>query len=77
MGKYTPKWDTMPSGLKDKIKAEEKKFRDRCDSRLVPPKHKYCYILGRNKKETKQLRQKFVQYNPKRASLPYPKQRGK
>ena len=76
MGKYTPKWDTMPPGLKDKIKAEEKKFRDRCDSRVVPAKHKYCYILGRNKKETKHLRSLFVQCNPKRANLPYPKERG-
>ena len=76
MGKYTPKWDTMPPGLKDKIKAEEKKFRDRCDSRVVPAKHKYCYILGRNKKETKQLRKKFVECNPTKANLPYPKERG-
>ena len=76
MGKYTPKWDTMPPGLKDRIKAEEKKFRDRCDSRVVPAKHKYCYILGRNKKETKQLRRKFVECNPTKANLPYPKERG-
>jgi len=76
LGKYTPKWDTMPAGLKDKIKAEEKRFRDSCDSRVVPPKHKYCYILGKTKKETKNLKEMFVQYNPKKVNLPYPKERG-
>ena len=76
MGKYTPKWDTMPAGLKDKIKVEEKKFRDACDSRPVPPKHKYCYILGRNKKETKHLRNLFVECNPGKVNMPYPKERG-
>jgi len=76
LGKYTPKWDTMPSGLKQKIKEQEKLFRESCDSRSVPAKHKYCYILGRSKKETKHLRELFVQCNPKRANLPYPKERG-
>jgi len=76
MGKYTPKWDEMPSGLKDKIKAEAKKYQASCESRIVPPKHKYCYILGASKKETKHLKEMFVQYNPKKASLPYPKERG-
>ena len=28
MGKYTPKWDEMPKGLKEKIKAQEKEYRD-------------------------------------------------
>lgn len=76
LGKYTPKWDEMPSGLKDKIKEQERLFRDSCDCRVVPAKHKYCYILGRSKKETKHLRNLFVQCNPKRANLPYPKERG-
>jgi hypothetical protein len=66
----------MPSGLKEKIKEQEKLYRERCDCREVPAKHKYCYILGRSKKETKHLRNLFVQYNPKRANLPYPKERG-
>ena len=76
LGKYTPKWDTMPFGLKEKIKEQEKLYREGCDCRIVPSKHKYSYILGRSKKETKHLRNLFVQCNPKRANLPYPKERG-
>jgi len=80
MGKYSPKWEEMENtspGLKAKIKAKEKQYRESCESRVVPAKHKYCFILGRSKKETKQLRKLFVQYNPKKADLPYPKERGR
>lgn len=76
MGKYTPKWDEMPKGLKEKIKAQEKEYRDSCEVRDVIPKHKYCFILGKSKKETIQLRKMFVEYNPKLADMPYPKERG-
>jgi hypothetical protein len=76
LGKYTPKWDTMSPDLKDKIKEQEKLFRESCESRSVPAKHKYCYILGRSKKETKHLRELFIQHNLKKVNLPYPKERG-
>ena len=38
------------------------------------PKHKYCYILGTNKKETKDLRKQFLSKNK---VYSYPKERGK
>lgn len=76
LGKYSPKWDEMPIQWKDKIKEQERIYRDSCDCRVVPAKHKYCYILGRSKKETKHLKDLFIQYNPKRVNLPYPKERG-
>lgn len=37
-----------------------------------PNKHKYAFVLGRNKRETKQLRQQFLQNNK---IYPYPKER--
>jgi hypothetical protein len=77
MGKYTPQWNLMPKGLKEKIKAKEKEYRDSCESRVVPAKHKYCFILGRSKKETKQLHKLFKENNPKKVGLPYPKERGR
>lgn len=76
MGKWTPQWETMPSGLKEQIKDEERKYRESCQSREVPPKHKYCYIRGSNRKETKQLLRQFAELNPKLVDLPYPQARG-
>ena len=76
MKKYSPNWEIIPPEIKIKIKAEEKKYRDSCLSRPVPPKHKYCYVLGRTKAETKALLKTFAEHNPKRVGLPYPKDRG-
>ena len=76
MKKYSPDWTIIPADIKIKIKQEEEKYRSSCISRTVPPKHKYCYILGRSKKETKQLETLFAEHNPKKINLPYPKKRG-
>ena len=77
MKKYSPNWDLIPPEIKIKIKAEEKKYRESCDVRVVPPKHKYCYILGKSKSETKALLGDFAEHSPKKQALPYPKERGK
>ena len=77
MGKWSPQWDKMPAKTKKKIKEQEKKYRDSCESMTVPAKHKYCFILGRSKKETKQLHKLFKDNNPKKVGLPYPKERGR
>ncbi len=76
MKKYSPNWDVIPEDTKKKIKKEERTYRESCLSRPVPPKHKYCYILGKNKKETKQFKKIFEQNNPKLVNLSYPKRRG-
>lgn len=76
MKKYSPNWDIIPPEVRQAIKLEEAKYRDSCLSRPVPKKHKYCYILGRTKKETKQLKKLFEANNPKKINLPYPKNRG-
>ena len=39
-----------------------------------PSKHKYAFVLGKDKKETKQLRKKFLELNK---IYQYPKERGK
>ena len=77
MKKYSPNWEIMPEGLKEKIKLEEKKYRDSCQSREMPPKHKYVYILGESKKETKELKKLFDKFNPAVVGLEYPSERGK
>ena len=77
MKKYSPNWEIIPEDIKVKIKAEEKKYRDSCQSRPVPAKHKYVYILGPTPGETKYYKRLFKKLNPKKANLPYPQERGK
>ena len=76
MKKYSPDWEIIPEEIKIKIKEEEKKYRERCDSRETKPKHKYIYILGRTKKETKELKKLFDKHNPNVLELGYPAERG-
>ena len=77
MKKYSPDWTIIPADTKLAIKIEEERYRNSCKKRKVPPKHKYCYILGRSKSETKCLKKYFAEQNPKKVNLPYPKERGK
>ena len=76
MKKYSPNWDIIPEEIKLRIKEEEKKYRESCLSRDMKPKHKYVYILGRTKKETKKMKKLFDTLNPKMVGLSYPTLRG-
>ena len=77
MNKYSPAWEGWAGLIKKELKAEEKKYRESCKCREMKPKHKYIYILGRSKKETKELHNKFKELNPRMVNLPYPNKRGK
>lgn len=77
MKKYSPNWEIIPEDIKVKIKAEEKKYRESCEARPVPAKHKYVYILGSSPGETKYYKRLFKKLNPKKANLSYPQERGK
>tara|TARA_B100000424_G_C22930388_1_gene494944 strand:- start:101 stop:1015 length:915 start_codon:yes stop_codon:yes gene_type:complete len=76
MKKYSPNWDIIPPDIKVSIKEREHQYRLSCQCRVVPAKHKYVYILGRSKKETKFYKNLFEQNNPKKVGLPYPSLRG-
>lgn len=75
--KNTILWANIPADVQDKLKGVAKEVEKNCVVRIVPRKHKYCYILGRSKKETKELMKAFRDKNPKIVDLPYPKERGK
>ena len=77
MKKYSPDWNVIPPDVKIAIKKQEEIYRQSCKSRKVPAKHKYVYILGRSKKETKLLKEAFKKNSPRKVSLPYPTERGK
>jgi hypothetical protein len=69
-------WDKIEPETAKLIKGFSKNYQNSCEVRNVPKKHKYVYILGANKKETKELRQEFETLNPKLKNLKYPKERG-
>lgn len=70
-------WDKIPKEDEEKLRAYSREAKNKCESRLAKPKHKYCFILGASKKETIELRNKFYTLNPEYENYTYPKQRGK
>ena len=69
-------WHTIPEDISKQLKQERKAHQERCSKRKSPTKHKYIYILGRTKKETKKLKKLFDIMNPGVLELSYPSARG-
>lgn len=67
-------FDRMPRDIEKRIKTLSKEYQNSCEKKEVVQKHKYAYILGRSKKETKELRSLFEKRNK---TYKYPKNRGK
>jgi hypothetical protein len=70
-------WKTIPDTIAKQLKQEREEHKARCLKRQSPTKHKYIYILGQSKKETKELIKLFNQYNSGIKDLAYPTDRGK
>jgi hypothetical protein len=68
-------WKNIPDEVAVQLKQAAKDKKASCKKRLAAPKHKYVYVLGRGKKETKKLRKLLVMNNPN-LPLTYPKNRG-
>jgi len=66
-------FDNMPEEIALRIKQLSKEYMRSCEERDIAQKHKYAYVLGIDKKETKQLRKLFLSRNK---ILEYPKERG-
>ncbi len=66
-------WEKVPPEVRIEIKKEEKKYRESCLCRDMIPKHKYLYVLGKDKRETKYLRKTFLENNK---TYDYPTKRG-
>ena len=80
--KWSPNWKLIEEkypALKIRLAEELEKYKDSCDDRPADPKHKYVYILGKTKGETKYLRREFIRNNPKLKGkeFNYPTERGK
>lgn len=67
-------FDKMPKEIALKIKLLSKEYQTSCEKRKIESKHKYAFIQGKDKKETKKLKSLFLTKNK---IYPYPKERGK
>lgn len=66
-------WENIPDDIERKLRDFSKKMQSEAPYIEIPSKHKYAYVLGTNKRETKALRKKFLEMN---RIYPYPKVRG-
>ena len=73
-GKSGVNWDLVPENIKKTLRDYSKKKQSESKAIEYPNKHKYAYVLGRSKLETKRLR-RMLESNVK--TYPYPKERGK
>ena len=72
-GKNGMNWDNVPDDIEATLREYGKAKQAAAKKIEYPNKHKYAYVLGENKQETKKLRKEFEQRN---RTYPYPKQRG-
>lgn len=67
-------WFNVPDDIEQTLRDYSKYKQGISEKISMPPKHKYAYVLGVDKKETKQLRKIYLERNK---NYPYPKERGK
>ena len=68
------RFDLMPEETALRIKYLSKEYMLSCEDRDIAQKHKYAYILGIDKRETRELKKIFLERNK---IYDYPKERGK
>jgi hypothetical protein len=69
-------WKNVPILIEKLLRQKTRECHQRCLKRKISKKHKYLYILGRNRRETKKLKADFLRNNSSLLSLTYPKIRG-
>lgn len=67
-------WDVIPNDIQQTLRDYSKKKQREATRIEFPNKHKYAYVLGANKQETKELRRIFEEKNK---VFDYPKERGR
>lgn len=67
-------WDNIPDDIEKRLRDYSKYMYEKAEKITFPKKHKYAFVLGRTKGETKKLRKDFEERN---RIYPYPKERGK
>ena len=67
-------FENIPDNIEQQIRQYGKQLQQSAEKIIIPAKHKYAYVLGVSKLETRRLRKEFESYNK---IYPYPKERGK
>jgi hypothetical protein len=67
-------WENIPDEIEEKLRAYSREMYKKAEKIEFPNKHKYAFVLGKDKRETKLLRKKFEELNK---TYNYPKDRGK
>lgn len=67
-------WENIPDDVEQKLRQRSKEVYEKAEKIEFPSKHKYAFVLGKDKRETKYLRKKFLELNK---VYDYPKERGK
>lgn len=65
-------WDNIPDDIEKRLRDYSKKMYEESEKIEFPSKHKYAFVLGKDKRETKALRKLFLEKNK---VYPYPKER--
>lgn len=66
-------WNEVPNDIEEKLRLHSKMKQSISEKITFPTKHKYAFVLGADKKETRKLRKIYEERNK---VLPYPKVRG-
>ena len=66
-------WENIPDDVEKQLRDYSKEMYKKAEKIEFPNKHKYAFVLGRDKRETKILRKIFEEKNN---TYPYPKNRG-
>jgi hypothetical protein len=66
-------WENIPDDIEKQLRDFSKMKQLGAEKIVMPSKHKYAYVLGANRKETKLLREMFLERN---RVYEYPKVRG-
>ncbi len=66
-------WENVPDDIEKQLREYSKIMYQKSEKIAFPNKHKYAFVLGKDKKETRELRALFESLNK---TFPYPKQRG-
>lgn len=67
------KWENVPDNIEKTLRRYSKKKQNESKKIIYPSKHKYAFVMGRTKLETKRLRKFFEERN---RTYHYPKERG-
>jgi len=57
-------WSNMPTGVQSLLRQASRDYVDNCEKRITPKKHKYVFLKGVDRRETKFLEREFLKHNP-------------